>query len=78
MHRHVMPVWASFFSFLFVVRALCVNFMIFPPYEQRGGVPDIIFICSFCGSANHERDWPPCRVVISDWQPTRWILKQKE
>ena len=40
-----------------------VIFILFSPNEQRGGgaLPD--FFSSPC-SADHERDWPPCKVVF--------------
>ena len=49
-----------FFIFLFFY------FFIFSPNEQReggrgGALPDFFF---FPCSADHERDWPPCKVVF--------------
>ena len=29
------------------------------------------FLFSFPCSADHERDWPPCKVIFSGWQPIR-------
>ena len=40
----------------------------------RGGggmLPDFFLLFSFPCSADHERDWPPCKVVFSGWQPIR-------
>ena len=31
------------------------------------------FWFSFPCSADHERDWPPCKVVLSGWKPIRWM-----
>ena len=48
------------------------DFFFFPPNEQRaragggGGLPDFFFFFFFffpC-SADHEREWPPCKVVF--------------
>ena len=38
----------------------------FLPNKQRGGgaLPDFFFILFFPCSADHERDWPPCKVVV--------------
>ena len=43
----------------------------FFPNEQRGGegegggaLPDFLFLSFFPCSADHERDWPPCKVVF--------------
>ena len=46
-------------------------FFFFSPNEQRagggggggGGLPDFFFFFFPC-SADHERDWPPCKVVF--------------
>ena len=48
---------------------------LFSPNEQReggGGRCQTFFFFSFfpC-SADHERGWPPCKVVFSGWQPMR-------
>ena len=37
-------------------------------------LPDFLFLFSFPYSADHKRDWPPCKVVFSGWQP---IVSQK-
>ena len=31
----------------------------------------LFLLLSFPCSADHERDWPPCKVVFSGWQPIR-------
>ena len=31
----------------------------------------LFLLFSFPCSADHERDWPPCKVVFSGWQPIR-------
>ena len=31
----------------------------------------VFLLFSFPCSADHERDWPPCKVVFSGWQPIR-------
>ena len=56
------------------VDASCVFF--FSPNEQRarggggGGAASLFFFFFFPCSADHERDWPPCKVVFfSGWQP---------
>ena len=37
-----------------------------------GGYAARLFLLfSFPCSADHERDWPPCKVVFSGWQPIR-------
>ena len=37
-----------------------------------GGYAARLFLLfSFPCSADHERDWPPCKVVFSGWQPLR-------
>ena len=36
-------------------------------------LPDFFF-CSLPCSADHERDWPPCEVVFSGWQPILMLL----
>ena len=37
-----------------------------------GMLPDFLFLFSFPCSADHERDWPPCKVsFFSGWQPIR-------
>ena len=36
-----------------------------------GMLPDFFLLFSFPGSADDERDWPPCKVVFSGWQPIR-------
>ena len=51
-----------------------VILILFSPNEQRtgggggggGGLPDFLFFIFyfFPCSADHERDWPPCKVVI--------------
>ena len=44
------------------------------PKSARGGgeaLPDFFFLFFFPCSADHERDWPPCNVVFSGWQPMR-------
>ena len=33
---------------------------------------------SFPCSADHERDWPPCKVVFSGWQPIPECEKQQQ
>ena len=41
-------------------------FFFFSPNEQRAGggaLPDFFFFFFPC-SADHERDWPPCKVVF--------------
>ena len=49
----------------------------FSPNKQRGGVGGggyavrLFLLFSFPCSADHERDWPPCKVVFSGWQPIR-------
>ena len=35
-----------------------------------GALPDFFFFFPPC-SADHERDWPPFKVVLSGWQPMR-------
>ena len=35
------------------------------------GMQDVFLLLSFPCSADHERDWPPCKEVFSGWQPTR-------
>ena len=40
-----------------------------------GGYAARLFILfSFPCSADHERDWPPCIVVFSGWQPIRLFV----
>ena len=50
-----------------------VIFILFSPNEQRGGDwwvrCQTFFFAFFSFSVDHERDWPPCKVVFSDWQP---------
>ena len=42
-----------------------VIFILFSPNEQRGGaLPDFLVVFFFPRSADHERDWPPCKVVL--------------
>ena len=39
----------------------------FPPNEQRAGggaLPDFLFLLFFPCSADHKRDWLPCKVVF--------------
>ena len=43
----------------------------FSPSEQGGVCCQISFVLSFSCSADHGRDWPPCQVVFSGWQPIR-------
>ena len=31
----------------------------------------LFLLFSFPCSADHERDWPPCKIVFSGWQPIR-------
>ena len=39
-----------------------------------GGYAARLFLLfSFPCSADHERDWPPCKVVFSGWQPIRTL-----
>ena len=51
--RHVMPFWPYVLLVLSAVRALCFDFIIFPPYEQRGvgggrgGLSDFLFLFDF-------------------------------
>ena len=41
-----------------------IIFILFYPNGQRGGeLPDFL-VCSFPCSADHELDWPPCKVVF--------------
>ena len=42
-----------------------VFYFLFSPNDQRrgGALPDFFFIFFPC-SADHERDWPPCKVVF--------------
>ena len=48
-----------------------IFYFLFSPNEQRAGggggggwaLPDFFFFSSPC-SADHERDWPPCKVVF--------------
>ena len=58
----------------------CIGFVFifFSPNEQRAGggggaLPDFFFFLFFPCSADHEREWPPCKVVYSGWQPMRWV-----
>ena len=47
-------------------RVIFFIFYFFSPNEQRAGVgalPDVFFFFSPC-SADHERDWPPCKLVF--------------
>ena len=37
----------------------------------RGGAARLFIFYFFPCSADHERDWPPCKVVFSGWQPMR-------
>ena len=51
------------FYFIFSERAV---------WGVGGGVlPEFFLLLSFPCSANHEWDWPPCKVVFSGWQPIR-------
>ena len=45
------------------------------PDEHCGGYAcQTFFFCfSFPSSANHEQNWPLCKVVFSGWQPIRWM-----
>ena len=48
--------------------------LFFSPNEQRGGLGGAARLFSLVLSsllADHERDWPPCKVVFSGWQPIR-------
>ena len=54
------------------------DFYSFSPNEQCGGgggvggyTARLFMLFSFTCSADHERDWPPCKVVFSGWQPIR-------
>ena len=39
---------------------------------RGGGGAAILFLFLFFScSADHERDWPPCKVGFSGWQPMR-------
>ena len=50
---------------------------LFSPNEQCGGwggggyAARLFLLFSFPCSADHERDWPPCKVVFSGRQPIR-------
>ena len=65
---HVIPFWPSVFFVLFVVRALCFIFSLFPPFEQRGGggecAAKLFLLLSFPCSAYDERDWPTYKAVF--------------
>ena len=50
------------------MRRVIFIFLFFYPNEQRtggggGALPDFFFFFFPC-SADHERDWPPCKVVF--------------
>ena len=57
-------------------RVILFLFLFFSPNEQRaggggeGGAASLFFFFLPC-SADHKRDWPPCKVVLSGWQPMR-------
>ena len=49
-------------------RVIIILFLFFSPNEQRAGggggaLPDFFFFFFPC-SADHERDWPPCKVAF--------------
>ena len=49
-------------------------FLLFLRTSSGGGWGGGIFrLFSFPCSAHNERDWPPCKVVFSGWQPIRWM-----
>ena len=54
-----------------------INFILFPPSSSStrggGGAARLFFLFSFSCSADHEWEWPPCKRVLSGWQPVRWI-----
>ena len=56
-----------FFFFFFPVQQIFILFL-FSPNEQRagrgGGAARLFIFIFFPCSADHERDWPPCKVVF--------------
>ena len=46
----------------------CILFVCFSPNGQRGGrgggAARLFIFCFFPCSADHERDWPPCKVAF--------------
>ena len=55
--------WRSLILFIFSERAVWG--------AGGGGAARLFLLFSFPCSADHERDWPPCKVVFSGWQPIR-------
>ena len=56
------------------VDASCDFYFILPERAALGGRAvrcQTFLFFSFSCSADHERDWLPCKVVISGWQPIR-------
>ena len=39
--------------------------------EGEGDAARLSYVLSFPGSIDHARDWPPCKVIFSGWQPKR-------
>ena len=60
-----------FFFFFFLLYYYYYYYYYFPPYKQRprgggegGGAARLFLFSFFTCSADHERDWPPCKVVF--------------
>ena len=62
-----------------IVSIMPRDFILFFPNEQRGGgrrcaARLFVFVLFFLCSAEHERDWPPCRVVVFFGLATNTVL----
>ena len=57
------------FLFWFLGRVALSEYFFFSKRAAWGGaLPDFVFLFSFPCSADHERNWPPCKVFFSGWQ----------
>ena len=67
----VVPVTGAAFSGLTIWTNECPPLFSHTHYGVGGYAAARLLLSSFPCSADHERDWPPCKAVFSGWRPIR-------